>query len=98
MPHGHVATDVITGESRPALDRPFTPERAASDGEGPKFMKKIIVGLALTSAAFFAGWAIGSVLPFPLWPSSECHQLGGSIRTIGGPGKPTECVIPWDEY
>jgi len=41
------------------------------------------------------GWLLGSVFPGHLWPHSDCHHLGGSIRTVDGPGKVVECVIPW---
>ena len=42
-----------------------------------------------------AGWIGGSVLPLPLWPGSDCHRLGGALHGVDGPGKPTDCVIPW---
>ena len=44
------------------------------------------------------GWLLGSALPLPLWPHSDCHQLGGVLRATDGPGKPTECVIPWQDH
>jgi hypothetical protein len=36
------------------------------------------------------GWLLGSVLAIQMWHQSD--RLGGHIRVIDGPGKPSECV------
>ena len=51
---------------------------------------------SLTLAAFLIGWAVGLLFPIELWDGWSCHRLGGSLQAADGPGKPTQCVIPWD--
>lgn len=58
----------------------------------------MILRAAPAAIALLIGWLLGSVFPVPLWPASDCHRLGGALRVTDGPGKPTECVIPWDDH
>ncbi len=58
----------------------------------------MILRAACLAIALLIGWLLGSVFPAPLWPHSDCHRLGGALRTLDGPGKPTECVIPWQDH
>ena len=52
----------------------------------------------LIAAALLAGWIAGSLWPLRLWPGADCHRLGGTLQALpDGPGKPTQCVIPWDD-
>lgn len=60
---------------------------------GAKAIYMIVICCAL-----LLGWVIGSVYPITIWPNSNCHRLGGAIRSIDGLGKPAECVIPWQEH
>ncbi|GLS87502.1 hypothetical protein GCM10010873_24760 [Cypionkella aquatica] len=55
--------------------------------------------LRLGFALIFAvgcGYVAGSILPFH--GNKDCHLLGGYIEAISGPGKPTRCVIAWDNH
>jgi hypothetical protein len=61
-------------------------------------MKTRLIWPVVTLMAFSVGWLAGSVVPLLLWPGSECHRLGGAIHALPGSGKPTECVIPWDDH
>lgn len=54
----------------------------------------MIKSVSLLVFALIAGWLIGTVLPLSLWRYSDCHRLGGSVRSVNGPGKVLECVIP----
>lgn len=48
--------------------------------------------LLLLTGLLLAG-LVWSALP----PGAGCHLLGGALTALPGPGKPTACVIPWDE-
>lgn len=52
--------------------------------------------LGLLGSGLLIGWIAGSIVPLPLWLHGDCHRLGGVLRVVEGPGKLTECVIPWD--
>lgn len=56
------------------------------------------IRLLILMMCLIVGWLLGSVFPIGLWPHQDCHRLGGAIRTIDGPGKPMECVIPWQSH
>ncbi len=45
---------------------------------------------------FGIGFVAG--MAYPGWDGKDCHVMGGSLHVVPGPGKPTACVIPWDEY
>lgn len=61
-------------------------------------MSKVATTL-LICAALLIGWIAGSVWPVQLWSGADCHRLGGRLQVVpDGPGKPTECVIPWDSH
>ena len=52
--------------------------------------------MGFSFACLVLGWLLGSAFPLDLYPHSGCHRLGGALRIVEGPGKPTECVIPWE--
>ena len=58
----------------------------------------MILRAACLAIALLIGWLLGSVFPVSLWPASDCHRLGGALRVPDGPGKSTECVIPWQDH
>ena len=61
-------------------------------------MKTFALSVTLICVGLIVGWVAGSAFPIALWSHSDCHRLGGGLRVIAGPGKPTECVIPWDDH
>ena len=50
---------------------------------------------AFWSAVLVLG--LGAVLYMILPHGAFCHVLGGALEVVDGPGKPTRCVIPWDD-
>lgn len=52
--------------------------------------------LAPAILALLCGYLLGSVYPFHA--NRDCHLLGGHLKAAEGPGKPTDCVIPWSAY
>lgn len=67
-----------------------------ADMQAHVIMSFMLRQIGLIFVAVVVGWVFGSIFPFGLWPHSDCHHLGGAIRVVAGPGKATECVIPWD--
>ncbi|MDZ4393813.1 MAG: hypothetical protein U1B82_12690 [Cypionkella sp.] len=62
---------------------------------GSRRNSRILCGLGIV-AALGCGYLYGSVYPFHA--NQDCHLLGGYLEAIAGPGKPTNCVIPWDTH